>query len=258
MDITIDNVLAGDILRVKPGDRIPVDGTIIEGYSTVDESMLTGESLPAEKKAGDTVTGATINTTGSFDFKAIRVGKDTVLSQIIRLVEEAQGSKAPIQRLADVIAGYFVPIVMGVAVLTFFIWLALGPQPSFTYALLNFVAVLIIACPCALGLATPTAIIVGTGRGAQYGVLIKNGEALERAHKIDTILLDKTGTLTVGRPAVTDIFPVPPFSEDQALALAASVEQKSEHPLAMAINMVTQSNTCRIKDKNVLKNKLHN
>jgi Cu+-exporting ATPase len=235
IDIAIENVSAGDILRVKPGDRIPVDGIIIEGYSSVDESMLTGESLPAEKKAGDTVTGATINTTGSFDFKAIRVGKDTVLSQIIRLVEEAQGSKAPIQRLADVIAGYFVPIVMGVAVLTFFIWLALGPQPSFTYALLNFVAVLIIACPCALGLATPTAIIVGTGKGAEYGVLIKNGEALERAHKVDTILLDKTGTLTVGRPAVTDIFPVPPFSEDQVLALAASVEQKSEHPLARAV-----------------------
>ncbi len=235
MDIAIENVLAGDILRVKPGERIPVDGIIIEGYSSVDESMLTGESMPAEKKAGDTVTGATINTTGSFDFQAIRVGKDTVLSRIIRLVEEAQGSKAPIQRLADVIAGYFVPIVMGIAVLTFIIWLALGPQPSFTYALLNFVAVLIIACPCALGLATPTAIIVGTGKGAEYGVLIKNGEALERAHKVDTILLDKTGTLTVGRPAVTDMFPVPPFSEDQALILAASVEQKSEHPLARAV-----------------------
>ena len=234
-DIAIENVSAGDILRVKPGDRIPVDGIIIEGHSSVDESMLTGESLPAEKKAGDTVTGATINTTGSFDFKALRVGKDTVLSRIIRLVEEAQGSKAPIQRLADVIAGYFVPTVMCIAVLTFFVWLVLGPQPSFTYALLNFVAVLIIACPCALGLATPTAIIVGTGKGARYGVLIKNGEALERAHKVDTILLDKTGTLTVGRPAVTDIFPVPPFSEDQALLLAASVEQKSEHPLAMAV-----------------------
>jgi Cu+-exporting ATPase len=236
IEIAIENVSAGDILRVKPGERIAVDGTIIEGYSSVDESMLTGESMPAEKKAGDTVTGATINTTGSFDFKATRVGKDTVLSRIIRLVEEAQGSKAPIQRLADVIAGYFVPIVMGIAVLTFITWLALGPQPSFTYALLNFVAVLIIACPCALGLATPTAIIVGTGKGAEYGVLIKNGEALERAHKVDTILLDKTGTLTIGRPAVTDIFPVPPFSEEQALILAASIEQKSEHPLARAVS----------------------
>lgn len=236
IEIAIENVSAGDILRVKPGERIAVDGTIIEGYSSVDESMLTGESMPAEKKAGDTVTGATINTTGSFDFKATRVGKDTVLSRIIRLVEEAQGSKAPIQRLADVIAGYFVPIVMGIAVLTFITWLALGPQPSFTYALLNFVAVLIIACPCALGLATPTAIIVGTGKGAEYGVLIKNGEALERAHKVNTILLDKTGTLTIGHPAVTDIFPVPPFSEEQALILAASIEQKSEHPLARAVS----------------------
>ena len=235
VDIAIENVLAGDILRVKPGDKIPVDGIVIEGYSTVDESMLTGESMPAEKKNGDTVTGATINTTGSFDFRAIRVGKDTVLSQIIRLVEEAQGSKAPIQRLADVIASYFVPIVIGVAVLTFFIWLVLGPQPSFTYALLNFVAVLIIACPCALGLATPTAIIVGTGKGAEYGILIKNGEALERAHKINTILLDKTGTLTVGRPKVTGISPVQPFSEDEVLSLAASIEQNSEHPLAKAI-----------------------
>jgi len=197
--------------------------------------MITGESMPVEKKTGDPVTGATINKTGSFRFRATRVGKDTVLSQIIRLVDEAQGSKAPIQRLADIIAGYFVPIVICIAAVTFIIWLILGPQPSFTYALLNFVAVLIIACPCALGLATPTAIIVGTGKGAEYGVLIKNGEALETAHKVDTILLDKTGTLTVGRPAVTDIFPLPPFSEDGVLSLAASVEQNSEHPLARAI-----------------------
>jgi len=235
IDISIDDVVSGDILLVRPGDKIPVDGTLTEGYSTIDESMVTGESMPVEKKTGDTVTGATINKTGSFQFRATRVGKDTILSQIIRLVEEAQGSKAPIQRLADIIAGYFVPIVIGIAIVTFFIWLLLGPQPTFTYALLNFVAVLIIACPCALGLATPTAIIVGTGKGAEYGVLIKNGEALERAHKVDTILLDKTGTLTVGQPVVTDIFTIPPFSEDQALSLAASLEQNSEHPLAKAI-----------------------
>jgi Cu+-exporting ATPase len=234
-DIAIEDVVTGDIVLLRPGEKIPVDGIVTEGYSTVDESMITGESMPVEKKTGDTVTGATINKTGSFQFRATRVGKDTVLSQIIRLVDEAQGSKAPIQRLADIIAGYFVPIVICIAMLTFVIWLILGPQPSFTYALLNFVAVLIIACPCALGLATPTAIIVGTGKGAEYGVLIKNGEALERAHKVDTILLDKTGTLTVGQPAVTDIFPLPPFSEDEVLSLAASVEQNSEHPLASAV-----------------------
>jgi len=234
-DIAIEDVLTGDILLVRPGDKVPVDGTVTEGYSTIDESMITGESMPVEKKAGDTVTGATINRTGSFQFRATRVGRDTVLSQIIRLVDEAQGSKAPIQRLADIIASYFVPIVICIAIVTFFIWLLVGPQPSFTYALLNFVAVLIIACPCALGLATPTAIIVGTGKGAEYGILIKNGEALERAQKVDTILLDKTGTLTVGQPVVTDILPVPPFSEEEALGLAASVERNSEHPLAKAI-----------------------
>jgi Cu+-exporting ATPase len=235
IDIAIEDVVIGDVLLVRPGDKIPVDGIVSEGYSAVDESMITGESMPVEKKNGDTVTGATINKTGSFHFRASRVGKDTLLSQIIRLVDEAQGSKAPIQRLADIISGYFVPIVICIAVATFITWLILGPQPSFTYALLNFVAVLIIACPCALGLATPTAIIVGTGKGAQYGVLIKNGEALERAHKVDTILLDKTGTLTLGQPVVTDIFAVLPFSEDEALRLAASVEQGSEHPLAKAI-----------------------
>jgi Cu+-exporting ATPase len=240
IDIAIEDVVTGDIVLLRPGEKIPVDGIVTEGYSTVDESMLTGESMPVEKKNGDTVTGATLNKTGSFHFRATRVGKDTVLSQIIRLVDEAQGSKAPIQRLADIIAGYFVPIVICIAVVTFIIWLILGPQPSFTYALLNFVAVLIIACPCALGLATPTAIIVGTGKGAEYGILIKNGEALERAHKVDTILLDKTGTLTVGQPRVTDLFAVPPFSEDEVLSLAASVEQNSEHPLARAITRMAE------------------
>ncbi len=235
VEVPVEEVVAGDILLVKPGQKVPVDGIVSEGYSAVDESMLTGESMPVEKKAGDSVTGATLNLTGSFRFRATRVGKDTVLSQIIRLVDEAQGSKAPIQRLADIIAGYFVPAVIAIAVVTFLIWLIIGPQPSFVYALLNFVAVLIIACPCALGLATPTAIIVGTGKGAEYGILIRNGEALERTHRITTVMLDKTGTLTLGRPRLTDINAVPPFSEDEALRLAAAAERNSEHPLAQAV-----------------------
>ncbi len=235
VEVPVEQVEVGEILLVKPGEKVPVDGTVSDGYSAVDESMLTGESMPVEKKAGDNVTGATLNLTGSFKFRATRVGRDTVLSQIIRLVDEAQGSKAPIQRLADIIAGYFVPAVIAIAVVTFLIWLIIGPQPSFVYALLNFVAVLIIACPCALGLATPTAIIVGTGKGAQYGILIKNGEALERTHKITTVMLDKTGTLTRGRPLLTDIIAIPPFAEDEALLLAAAAERNSEHPLAQTI-----------------------
>jgi len=235
VEVPVEQVAVGEILLVKPGEKVPVDGIVSDGYSAVDESMLTGESMPVEKKAGDNVTGATLNLTGSFKFRATRVGKDTVLSQIIRLVDEAQGSKAPIQRLADIIAGYFVPAVIAIAIITFLIWLIIGPQPAFVYALLNFVAVLIIACPCALGLATPTAIIVGTGKGAQYGILIKNGEALERTHKITTIMLDKTGTLTQGRPLLTDIKAFPPFTEDETLRLAASVERNSEHPLAQSV-----------------------
>jgi len=235
VEVSVEEVATGDILMVKPGERIPVDGLVIQGYSTVDESMLTGESMPVEKKTGDNVIGATINLTGSFRFRATRVGKDTVLSRIIRLVDEAQGSKAPIQRLADIIAGYFVPAVIAIAVLTFIIWLVIGPQPSFVYALLNFVAVLIIACPCALGLATPTAIIVGTGKGAEQGVLIRNGEALERTQKISTVMLDKTGTLTQGRPHLTDISILPPTTEEEALRLAAAAERNSEHPLAQAV-----------------------
>ncbi len=235
MELSIEDVLVGDLVVVRPGEKVPVDGIVREGYSAVDESMITGESLPVEKTTGDMVIGATINKTGSFRFEATRIGKDTVLAQIIHLVDEAQGSKAPIQRLADIIASYFVPIVMGIAALTFFIWLFLGPQPSLTYALLNFVAVLIIACPCALGLATPTAIIVGTGKGAESGVLIRSGEALERAEKIDTVVVDKTGTLTMGEPRVTDILAMPPQSEDDILLIAASAEYGSEHPLAQAI-----------------------
>jgi len=234
-DVPVEEVAEGDILLVKPGEKVPVDGIVSEGYSTVDESMLTGESMPVEKKTGDSVTGATLNMTGSFRFRATRVGRDTVLAQIIRLVDEAQGSKAPIQRLADIIASYFVPVVIAISIITFFIWLIIGPQPSFTYALLNFVAVLIIACPCALGLATPTAIIVGTGKGAEYGILIRNGETLERTHKITTVMLDKTGTLTLGRPRLTDIIVIPPFSEDEALRIAAAAERNSEHPLAQTV-----------------------
>jgi Cu+-exporting ATPase len=234
-EVAVEELQVGDIVLVRPGERVPVDGTVTQGYSTVDESMITGESLPVEKKVGDVVIGGTINLTGSFQFEATRVGKDTTLARIIRMVEEAQGSKAPVQRLADIIASYFVPAVVGVAIVTFVVWSFLGPEPALTHALLNFVAVLIIACPCALGLATPTAIIVGTGKGAENGVLIRSGEALEIMHKVDCVLFDKTGTLTIGRPAVTDIVPVPPFTGDEVLRLAASAERNSEHPLAEAV-----------------------
>jgi len=234
-EIPVDDVQVGDFILVRPGERVPVDGTIRHGYSSIDESMITGESIPVDKKVGDEVIGATINKTGSFQFEATKVGKDTTLAQIIRMVEEAQGSKAPIQRLADIIASYFVPIVIGIAIITFIIWYFVGPIPALTFALLNFVAVLIIACPCALGLATPTAIMVGTGKGAENGVLIRSAEALERAHKIRTILLDKTGTLTQGEPKVTEVIAVPPFSQEEILRLAASAERGSEHPLGEAI-----------------------
>jgi Cu+-exporting ATPase len=235
IEIPIDDVRLGDLILVRPGERVPVDGTIRQGYSSVDESMITGESIPVDKKTGDEVIGATINKTGSFKFQATKVGKDTTLAQIIRLVEEAQGSKAPIQRLADVIASYFVPIVIGIAIITFIVWYFVGPAPVLTFALLNFVAVLIIACPCALGLATPTAIMVGTGKGAEHGVLIRSAEALERAHRIDTVLLDKTGTLTRGEPELTDIIAAPSSSREEVLRLAASAERGSEHPLGEAI-----------------------
>lgn len=234
-EISVEEVQVGDLILVRPGERIPVDGIFRRGYSSVDESMITGESMPVEKKVGDMVIGGTINKMGSFQFEAIRVGKDTTLARIIRLVEEAQGSKAPVQRLADVISSYFVPTVIGIAIVTFVVWFFLGPEPTLPYALLNFVAVLIIACPCALGLATPTAIIVGMGKGAESGVLIRSGEALERAHKINIVLLDKTGTLTLGSPMVTDVVASPSFVEGEVLRLAASAEHGSEHPLAEAI-----------------------
>jgi Cu+-exporting ATPase len=234
-DLPIEEVQVGDVVVVRPGEKVPVDGVVVSGRSSVDESMLTGESIPVEKGEGDEVIGATLNKTGSLRFRATRVGRETALAQIIRLVEEAQGSKAPIQRLVDRIAAVFVPIVIGIAVLTAVIWLLAGPEPRLTYALLAFVAVLIIACPCAMGLATPTAIMVGVGRGAEEGVLIRNAEALERAHRLQVVVLDKTGTLTQGRPEVTDLLPLNGFGPEELLRLGAAAERGSEHPLGEAI-----------------------
>jgi Cu+-exporting ATPase len=234
IQIPIEEVKVGEIIIVKPGEKIPVDGKIIEGYSSVDESMITGESIPVEKKIGDEVIGATINKSGSFKFRATKVGKDTVLSQIVLLVEEAQGSKAPIQRLADQISAYFVPTVVGIGILAFLLWFFIVGQP-FVFALTVFIAVLIIACPCALGLATPTAVMVGTGLGAENGILIKNAETLQKTHKISTIVFDKTGTLTKGKPEVTDIVPLNGFKEEEILKFSAIAEKRSEHPLAEAI-----------------------
>jgi Cu+-exporting ATPase len=235
MTLPIEQVLPGDIVTVRPGEKIPVDGVVTDGRSSVDEAMLTGESIPVEKGPGDEVFGATVNKTGSFQFRATKVGSDTALAQIARLVEEAQGSKAPVQQLADVVASYFVPVVIAIALATFAFWYIFGPEPAFTFATLNLVAVLIIACPCALGLATPTAIMVGTGKGAELGILIRGGEALEKARKVNTVVLDKTGTITQGRPAVTDVVPVGRWTESDVLRIAASVERNSEHPLADAV-----------------------
>ncbi|SFR09265.1 heavy metal translocating P-type ATPase [Desulfoscipio geothermicus] len=237
MEIPVDQVMVGDVIIVRPGEKIPVDGVLLEGYSSIDESMLTGESLPVDKKVGDTVIGATINKLGTFKFKATKVGRDTALAQIIRIVEDAQGSKAPIQRLADVISGYFVPVVVAIALITFGLWYFIGDPGNFTWALINFTAVLVIACPCALGLATPTSIMVGTGRGAENGILIKGGEYLERAQKINAIVLDKTGTITRGEPTLTDLVVLDSSagSERDLLVLAAGAEKGSEHPLARAV-----------------------
>ena len=234
-DVPVEDVQVGDLVVVRPGEKIPVDGVVADGYSAVDESMITGESIPAGKKVGDNVIGATLNKTGSFKFRATRVGKDTVLFQIIRMVEEAQGSKAPIQRLADQVASVFVPVVIGIAVLTFLAWYFLGPQPAFLVAMLNFISVLIIACPCAMGLATPTAIMVGTGKGAENGILIKGGESLESAYQVDTIVLDKTGTITKGEPSLVDVVPAGGYGPEQVLHFAASAEKGSEHPLGEAV-----------------------
>jgi Cu+-exporting ATPase len=233
-DVPTAEVEVGDLVRIRPGERVPVDGLVEEGGSTVDESMLTGESLPVEKAPGDRVFAGTVNRTGSFLFRAGRVGSETTLARIIKLVEQAQGSRAPIQRLADRVAAVFVPVVLVIAALTFLGWWLLGPAPALIFALTNAVAVLVIACPCAMGLATPTAIIVATGRGAEHGVLIKSAAALEVLQGVDTVVFDKTGTLTVGKPTVTDVIAVG-GTEDDVLALAAAVEQGSEHPLAEAI-----------------------
>jgi len=235
MDIPIEDVAVGDVVVVRPGERIPVDGVIVDGYSSVDESMLTGESVPVDKNVGDEVIGSTINKHGTFKFTATRVGKDTALAQIIRIVEEAQGSKAPIQRLADIISSRFVPAVVGVAILTFLGWYFTADPGNFTRALINMTAVLVIACPCALGLATPTSIMVGTGKGAENGILIKGGEHLENAHKLQVIVLDKTGTITKGEPELTDILVFNGFAEEELLRLAAGAERGSEHPLGEAV-----------------------
>lgn len=234
-EIPIDQLKIGDILQVKPGEKIPVDGLVTEGSSYVDESMITGEPIPVEKKVMDYVTGGTINQTGSFLMKAERVGSETLLARIIQMVSDAQRSKAPIQKLADVISGYFVPIVILVSVITFIIWSLIGPEPRFVFALVNAVAVLIIACPCALGLATPMSIMVGVGRGAEMGVLIKNAESLERLEKVNTVMIDKTGTLTEGKPRIIQIKASLNWQENDLLRLAAAVEKNSEHPLAISI-----------------------
>ena len=239
-DVPIEQLAPGDVLRVRPGERVAVDGVVVDGRSAVDESMLTGESMPVTKQPADPVVGGTLNTSGSFTFRATRVGRDTVLAQIVRLVQDAQGSKAPIQRLADAVTSYFVPAVIAIAALTFVVWYLFGPQPAFNLALLNTVAVLIIACPCALGLATPTSIMVGTGKGAENGVLFRNAEALEQLSAVRSVVLDKTGTLTLGRPTVTDVVPASTAGANSAdtdavLSIIAAAELGSEHPLGQAV-----------------------
>ena len=234
-EVPLDQIMVNDKLRVRPGEKVPVDGIVIEGHSSIDESMLTGEAVPVEKQIDDKVTGATLNGTGSFVMRAERVGSETMLAQIVNMVAEAQRTRAPIQKYADMIAGWFVPVVLFIAAMAFAIWFYFGPEPAFSYGLIAAVSVLIIACPCAVGLATPMSIMVGTGRGAQTGVLIKNAEALEIFAKVDTLIVDKTGTLTVGKPILTDIIPLNDFSEVEILTFAASIERGSEHPLAAAI-----------------------
>ena len=235
VDVALADVVSGDIVDVRPGERVPVDGEVVDGQSWVDEAMITGEPVPVAKAAGAEVVGGTINTTGAFTFRATKVGADTLLAQIIRMVEQAQGSKLPIQAMVDKVTAWFVPAVMGIAALTFLIWLVFGPDPALTFALINAVAVLIIACPCAMGLATPTSIMVGTGRAAELGVLFRKGEALQTLRDVRVVALDKTGTLTKGRPELTDLEPASEFEYDEVLALVASVETRSEHPIAEAI-----------------------
>jgi Cu+-exporting ATPase len=245
-DVPLEDIVPGDRLRVRPGEKIPVDGVVLEGHSAIDESMITGEPVPAEKNPGDKVTGATVNTTGSFVMRAERVGSDTLLAQIVAMVAEAQRSRAPIQRLVDTISAWFVPSVVIIAVATFAVWSILGPAPAMGFALVNAVAVLIIACPCALGLATPMSIMVGTGRGTHAGVLVKNAEALELMEKIDTLVVDKTGTLTEGKPRLVGVIAIGSVAEDDLLQLAASLELGSEHPLAAAIVTGTEARGLKV------------
>jgi Cu+-exporting ATPase len=242
VEVPVADVTVGEVVAVRPGERIPLDGTLIDGASAVDESMLTGEPLPVEKRPGDTVIGATVNRTGAFTFRVSRTGRSTTLAQIVRLVREAQGRKAPIQRLADTVAGIFVPTVLLIAIATFVLWFDFGPEPRLAYALLTFVSVLIIACPCALGLATPTAIVVATGKAAEHGILLKGGDAVERVRDVEVVLLDKTGTLTEGEPRLTDVVPAEGWDEAELLALAAAAETRSEHPIGAAI--VAEAEEC--------------
>jgi len=239
-EIAIEDIQVGDHLRIRPGEKVPVDGIVTEGSSHIDESMVTGEPMPVEKEAGSKVIGATVNANGSIIIRAEKVGRDTMLAQIVKMVADAQRSRAPIQRMADLVAGWFVPIVIGIAIIAFIIWALVGPAPAFSYALIAAVSVLIIACPCALGLATPMSIMVGVGRGAKAGVLIKDAEALETLEKVDTLIVDKTGTLTQGRPALTDIIAADGFDDNELLTICASLEQGSEHPLAEAIVRAAQ------------------
>jgi Cu+-exporting ATPase len=247
-DIPLDQVHPGDRLRVRPGEKVPVDGEVLEGSSSIDESMITGEFIPAAKNPGSKVIGATVNTTGSIVMRAERVGSETMLAQIVQLVSQAQRSRAPIQRLADRVAAWFVPAVIAIAAITFILWATVGPQPRMAHAIINAVAVLIIACPCALGLATPMAIMVGTGRGAHAGVLLKNAEALERLEKVDTLVIDKTGTLTEGKPRVVSFGGPPDLNHNEALALAASLERRSEHPLADAIVRAAEERSLELRE----------
>lgn len=247
-EVSLNDLAVGDQLRVRPGEKVPVDGAVVDGSSSVDESMISGEPIPVEKNSGDSVIGGTVNGTGGFVMQVTMVGEDTLLSQIVHMVADAQRTRAPIQRLADLVASWFVPAVVGIAIVTFIVWAWLGPQPAMAYAIVNAVAVLIIACPCALGLATPMSIMVGTGKGAQSGVLIKNAEALETFEKVDTVVVDKTGTLTEGRPELVMVKPVDGVEEDEMLALAAAVEVASEHPLAGAIVAGANSRSLNIPD----------
>jgi len=247
-EIPLDNIKPGDRLRVRPGEKVPVDGIVIEGESFVDESMISGEPIPVEKRKGDKVVGGTVNSTGGFVMQAERVGSETLLAQIVRMVSEAQRSRAPIQRLADIVSSYFVPAVILIAVVTFIVWSLVGPEPRLAHAIVNAVAVLIIACPCALGLATPMSIMVGTGRGAIAGVLIKNAEALEVMEKVDTLVVDKTGTLTEGKPRLSSVVPLPEWNESELLRLAASIERSSEHPLAAAIVAGAQRRNLKLSE----------